>query len=319
MSTPAFDGNSTIGAMLLGTMVGAVLFGVTTMQAYMYWTRFPDDHWAIKATVCFIWLAEATHVGLVTNTVYELLIVDYGHPERLLERPPRSIIGYIFMTVTIAVSVQVFFSYRIYVLSQSRIIPFITYTLSFVRLAFGTSLFSVGLSVTSVTQLITKWQWIGLVMWSLSAAEDVLITGTLVYLLMQQKGRVHKTTNAFLDKIIMWSIETGLLTSSFSLITVILFHTMPNNFIWIAFSTIEARMFSNSLLASLNSRSVLREIRDRPKLFSGGLLSFSSLNWGKQTATVTEATPAVAVKMHTRTMETRDSDFFVQKASALDG
>ncbi|KAJ7066213.1 hypothetical protein C8F01DRAFT_1122629 [Mycena amicta] len=321
MSAPAeaFDANSTIGALLLGTMLGAILFGVTSMQAYVYYTRFPDDRWMVKATVCFIWLAEATHVGAVSHTVYTLLVSDYGHPERLLERPPRSIIGYIFLTVTIAVTVQIFFSYRIYVLSESRIIPYITYALSFVRFAFGTTLFSVGLGVSSVAEFVTKWQWIGLVMWSLSAAEDVTITATLVFLLWRERARVHKSTTAFLDKIIMWSIETGLITCSCSLVTVILFHSMPNNFIWIAFSTLEARMFSNSLLASLNSRAVLRELRDRPitNATSNGLLSFST--WGRHIRTEPSEPPAISVEMHTSTSTShpRESDLSVRKGTVF--
>ncbi|KAJ7055003.1 hypothetical protein C8F01DRAFT_1160651 [Mycena amicta] len=310
MSAQAFDPNPTLGALLIGTLCGAILYGVTTMQAYIYFTRFPDDHWMIKSTVCFIWMAESAHVGAVSHTLYTLLVLDYGHPERLLERPPRSIIGYIFLTVSIAVCVQIFFAYRIYILSKSRIIPFITYTLSFVRFVLGTSLFAVGLSVKSVTEFGTKWQWLGITMWSLSAAEDVTITATLVYLLWRQKGGV-KTTNAFLDKIIKWSIETGLLTCSFSLITVILFHKMPDNFIWIAFSTLEARMFSNSLFASLNSRSVLRELRNRPRTNnSTGLVSFSASTWAK-----TSEAPGISVEVHTSTRH--DSDMSAGKPTAF--
>ncbi|KAF7291164.1 hypothetical protein MIND_01259600 [Mycena indigotica] len=285
MSAQAFDPNPTLGAMLVGTLCGCILYGVTCVQAYIYSTRFPDDHWMIKFSVCFIWMAESAHTGTVCHTLYTLLINDYGHPELLLARPPRSIIGYIEITVIIAVYVQVFFSYRIWVLSKSRIIPAFTYTLSLVRFGLGTTLFSVGLNVKSVTEFGTKWQWLGIAMWSLSAVEDVTITSALVYLLFQQRKNVHKSTTAFLDKIIMWSIETGMLTCSFSLATVILFHLMPNNFIWIAFSTLEARMFSNSLLASLNSRSVLRELRDRPRpgTTSNGLLTFSTLTEGFRT------------------------------------
>ncbi|KAJ7055021.1 hypothetical protein C8F01DRAFT_1373949 [Mycena amicta] len=328
--TIGVDPNPTLGALLIGTLCGAILYGVTTMQAYIYFTRFPDDHWMIKSTICFIWMAESAHVGAVSHTLYTLIVLDYGHPERLLERPPRSIIGYIFLTVSIAVCVQIFFAYRIYILSKSRIIPFITYTLSFVRFVLGTSLFAVGLSVKSVTEFGTKWQWLGITMWSLSAAEDVTITATLVYLLWRQKGGV-KTTNAFLDKIIKWSIETGLLTCSFSLITVILFHKMPDNFIWIAFSTLEARMFSNSLFAryslspleraieltstpSLNSRSVLRELRNRPRTNnSTGLVSFSASTWAKPTGT-SEA-PGISVEVHTSTRH--DSDMSVRKPTAF--
>ncbi|KAF7320524.1 hypothetical protein HMN09_00136100 [Mycena chlorophos] len=313
MST-AFDPNPTLGALLVGTLCGAVLFGVTTVQAYIYSTRFPDDHWMIKSTVAFIWCAEAAHMAAVSNTLYTYTVLDYGNPESLLTRPPRSIVGYIFITVTIAVAVQVFFSYRIYVLSQSRIVPMITYLLSLIRLGLGYSLFAVGNSVTSLQEFSTKWQWLGVTMWTLSAVEDVTITLTLVFLLWQQRGRAAKTTTAFIDKIILWSLETGFLTAAFSLSTVLLFHTMPNNFIWIGCSVVEARVFSNSLFASLNSRSVLREMRDATGAVSINNSQFNMRpTYGRQTA---GANPMISVEVHTT--HDRDSDLEINSESRLD-
>ncbi|KAF7290418.1 hypothetical protein HMN09_01299900 [Mycena chlorophos] len=259
----AFNPNPTLGALLIGVLGGCVLYGVSTMQVYMYYQRFPDDHRIMKFFVMFIWIAEGTHVGAIANTLYTLCIIDYGHPERLLERPPREepLVAPTQVRAAHLPAVQLFFSYRILILSRSRIIPYLMTVISLIRFALGTSLFAVGLNVTSVTEFGTKWQWLGIAMWGLSAVEDMTITSTLVYLLMIQRKNVHRSTTAFLDKIIMWSIETGLLTSSFSLTTVILYHTMPNNYIWVAFSTLEARMFANSLYASLNSRATLRDMQ----------------------------------------------------------
>ncbi|KAF7291293.1 hypothetical protein MIND_01273200 [Mycena indigotica] len=155
----AFDPNPTLGALLIGTLLGSILFGVTTAQAYIYYKRFPDDHWAIKATV-------------------------------VLER-----------------------------------------------------------------------------------------------------GRVHESTRTFLDKLILWSLETGLITSSFSLITVILFHTMPKN------------LFSNSFFASLNSRTVLRELRDNK---NGQMLSWTNPAL-RQTATAPQQLP-ISVSVAVHTMQDVDSD-----------
>ncbi|KAJ7051696.1 hypothetical protein C8F01DRAFT_1262487 [Mycena amicta] len=195
MSAPSFDPNATFGAILIGGLVSATLFGVTwhtTAQFYVYYTRFPDGTAVIKAVVSFVWLGEAAHVGCVSHLLYTWLVTDYGHPEDLLKRPPRSVLGLLFLTVVIAVSVQIFFSYRIYVFSGSAIIPYFTYTLSFVRLAIGMVLFGIGLGVPSLEEFITKWNKLAVTSWSLSAAEDIIITATLASLLWIHKGQIRQ-------------------------------------------------------------------------------------------------------------------------------
>ncbi|KAJ7052245.1 hypothetical protein C8F01DRAFT_1261958 [Mycena amicta] len=273
----AFDPNPTLGAVLIGTLLSTVLFGVTTMQTYMYYMHFPADAAMIKATVAFVWVCEAAHLGTVSHTTYTWLVLDYGHPERLLGPAPGSLAAFVLLTVIIAVCVQTFFSFRIYVLSRSRIIPYFTFALSSVRLGMGLAIFALNLLSSTLGEFNVKHQWLLLTTWSLSAVEDVTITVSLVYWLWAQKGSVHKQSEAFLDKIIMWTIETGLVTSMFTVVMLICFHAMPNNLVWMGLFAIEARLFANSLLASLNSRSVLRGIRNELS-GSGNMLSFSNIH-----------------------------------------
>ncbi|KAJ7213569.1 hypothetical protein GGX14DRAFT_696843 [Mycena pura] len=258
----AFDADSTLGAFQIGALVSSILFGVTTTQAYIYYNRFPEDSPLIKATVAFTWSCEAGHLICVAHTLYTFTITDYGHPERLLERPPRSLIFFIFLTITIAVCVQVFFSYRIYILSKRLIIPCLTWVLSFVRSLCGITTLVAGLKADNLASFLAQWEWLAITTWALSAAEDVTITTSLVYLLYNQRNRGHKRTVALVDKIILWTMETGLMTTTFSIVTLICFHAMQSNFIWVGLFVVEARVFANSLFASLNSRSVLRDISE---------------------------------------------------------
>lgn len=43
---------TTVGALEIGTSFSLVLFGIMTMQTYMYWCRFEDDRPAFKVLVC---------------------------------------------------------------------------------------------------------------------------------------------------------------------------------------------------------------------------------------------------------------------------
>jgi hypothetical protein len=40
------------GALQIGTLISYALFGVTTMQLYIYYSRFPDDSRVLKVLVC---------------------------------------------------------------------------------------------------------------------------------------------------------------------------------------------------------------------------------------------------------------------------
>ena len=47
--------NATIGAFEIGVLICMFLLGVLTVQAYVYYSRFPRDHWKIKALVSLIY------------------------------------------------------------------------------------------------------------------------------------------------------------------------------------------------------------------------------------------------------------------------
>lgn len=50
--TPPFNANTTLGAVQIGVLVSTCLFGVVTVQAYIYSSRFPKDPRRIKFLVC---------------------------------------------------------------------------------------------------------------------------------------------------------------------------------------------------------------------------------------------------------------------------
>ncbi|KAJ7857317.1 hypothetical protein B0H14DRAFT_2751619 [Mycena olivaceomarginata] len=59
-----------------------------------------------------------------------------------------------------------------------------------------------------------------------------------------------------------------MMTSAVAIVELICFLAMPKNWIWIAIFTIEARLFANSFLASLNGRTTLRAMSDAPLTFT---------------------------------------------------
>lgn len=76
-------------------------------------------------------------------------------------------------------------------------------------------------------------QWNGIMGLSAAAAADILIAVSLVYLLHTRCADL-KRTRTVVNKLILYTIETGALTSIFAIIIVILFALMPRNLIFIS-------------------------------------------------------------------------------------
>ncbi|KAJ6454214.1 hypothetical protein C8R45DRAFT_628757 [Mycena sanguinolenta] len=257
----SFDPNPTLGAVQIGVLVSYVLFGIATTQTYIYFTRYPDDPRGVRALTAFVWACDLARTICLGVVLYTYTIKDFTHSERLDGPPPLSLCLHTFFSVLTAACVQAFFAFRIYVFTKKLHIPLLIWLMAFLPLLGGIVLFALTLTVTSLSNYVANWEWLVTTNWSLSVATDVVITTTLVVVLRRRRSRAHEKTAVVVDKLIVWTIETGLLTSVSSLLTLAFFVSMKTNYIWLTFYTISTGLFSNSLLASLNSRSSLRAMQ----------------------------------------------------------
>ncbi|KAJ7758304.1 hypothetical protein B0H16DRAFT_1885309 [Mycena metata] len=252
----------TIGAYQIGVLLSCFLFGVMTTQTYVYYGRFPDDPLRLKILVAFVCLFEVGQAICIGHTLYVLTVVDYGHPERLAGNTPRSFpLAALFAGLS-TICVQGFFSLRIYLLSERRLVPILVALMLLFRLVDSGIIGATAFSETSVGSYEARWGWLFTTAWSVSAACDLIITGTLVAILIRQRTYGLRRTGALMDKLIAWTIETGMLTSASWILILVCYVTMRHNFVWVSVFVVNARLFSNSLLASLNSRTTLRAMNE---------------------------------------------------------
>ncbi|KAF7309388.1 hypothetical protein MIND_00309600 [Mycena indigotica] len=258
LDMPAPD--STLGALLIGVLVSVLLFGLLTNQVYIYASRFSNDTVKMKGLVALVWLCELAHVICITHMLYRLVIKDFAHPERIQFEGLGLTLGLstVFNAI-VAMCVQGFFAYRIYRLSKTLVISFISWILSFLFFVASLTVFVLGLKSAVYGTFQSQWGWLLDTTWSLAAGNDLLIALTLaVQFWIWRRDEPTVQTIALVDKLIAWTIETGLVTSAAALVNLVCFVVMKDNFIWIAWYVVTARLYSNSLLASLNSRETLR-------------------------------------------------------------
>ncbi|KAJ7797013.1 hypothetical protein B0H14DRAFT_3549330 [Mycena olivaceomarginata] len=166
--------DDTLGVLLVGTLVSYVLFGALTLQVHVYCGRFPQDSIKMKAMVGAVWCGEVEHAISLGMAVYTNLITYFGHPER---HPPNSLLATILLGGLVSFSVQIFFAFRIYALSRSFWIPCICWALScppnVIIFAF--------IARETGFELVQSWAPLFIAIWAASAANDLLIAGTLVF------------------------------------------------------------------------------------------------------------------------------------------
>ncbi|KAF7350419.1 hypothetical protein MVEN_01346900 [Mycena venus] len=267
-----FNPDSNRGAYQIGVLVSYALFGVTTTQTYIYFNHFSDDSRKLKALVGFIWVCGLAHALCVGHALY---IHTISTRDVLLSS--KTIYVSFLIAGLIAACVQGFFGFRIYAFSKKLRLPILIWIMAFLRLAASNSIFLLEPARAVPLRLAETQYWVQSSGWGIGVANDLMITTTIVFILRRQSTGVHERTLALVDKLISWSIETGIMTSAVGIVQLICFLALPpENWIWIAVFTIEARIYANSFLASLNGRTTLRTMNDAPLSFAIPEAEFTS-------------------------------------------
>ncbi|KIM76619.1 hypothetical protein PILCRDRAFT_826176, partial [Piloderma croceum F 1598] len=91
---------------------------------------------------------------------------------------------------------------------------------------------------------------------------DVMISGSLVYYFHINKG-LSKRTETLLQKLIILTINQGVLLGLVTIVTLVLFYEKAGTFLAMASQFILSKLYVNCLLATLNSRKQFRDIANQ--------------------------------------------------------
>ncbi|OSC99550.1 hypothetical protein PYCCODRAFT_807312 [Trametes coccinea BRFM310] len=103
--------------------------------------------------------------------------------------------------------------------------------------------------VRELTEL-HRISWMVSVAYGFAVSSDLILTGALVFVLQQSRTG----SRSILDTLIIYTINTGLLTSIVSVFAFVFALVIPGNLIYAAVSIVGAKLYANSVLALLNSR-----------------------------------------------------------------
>ncbi|KAJ7452641.1 hypothetical protein FB451DRAFT_695080 [Mycena latifolia] len=255
---PPFDMNSTYGAMLIGTFFAILFQGILTVQAYLYYESFPGDHWHLKSLVAVLWCLDLTHLVLICQTVYHYLIDNWGNDLALLESTIELDLHLVLVGAA-TILCQGFFLHRVWKFSKGNwLLVGVLALMCLTTVGLDVDM-SIALSKNKSITTINSGEGEVIAMFSIGAAVDLFIAILLCWYLQQGRSPFERT-NFMLARVIQYTVATGLATSLLAIGCIAAYLIKPNSFIFIGMHFSLGRMYTNALLATLNSRRNLRGI-----------------------------------------------------------
>ncbi|KAJ6480423.1 hypothetical protein C8R45DRAFT_1005385 [Mycena sanguinolenta] len=249
--------DTTLGALCVSYALAWGLFGAMSMQSVTYFLKFPKDSPWLKTLVAFLWALDTLQLVLAGDGLYFWMITNYNNADILEDSSPWGFNVSIFLTNTIVFIVELFLARRVYILSNHNILLtgiIVVLSCCYYGLQIVVKVKLWQLQKLSLLYRVQKMTGVSL---ACAAVADLTIAVSLSVCLRNSRTGV-KITDSIVNRLILYAMNTGLLTSIVVLIDMICFLTMPRNFVHLGFNMISGNLYTNSLLATLNFRDVVR-------------------------------------------------------------
>jgi hypothetical protein len=249
--------NETIGLLLVAVMLATFMFGIFSIQVYIYILRYPKDHIGLRLFVRGLWILDLVHSVLISVLAYHYMVTNFVNPLALLQLH-WSLFAALITEALIVSLIQVFFAIRIYRINRKqKALYTITIFLSVVQMMVG----SAGAIHTMIVckrseELFEFSPRLFAGTWCVTAVIcDVVIMFGLVKTLAPRRTGYNRSDH-IISVLIRWGIETGLATTMVALIDLILFVSV-RNFAHLIFNFALIKLYTNTMIATLNARQRL--------------------------------------------------------------
>ncbi|KAI0628299.1 hypothetical protein C8Q77DRAFT_1076869 [Trametes polyzona] len=225
LKLPKLD--NTLGAILLGAIFGFMLYGLVLHQTYRYYRMYPGDRLILK-------------ILSGTSSFYAGRVYIIGPRYRLL------------VALAHGISVSVTSSgIWVYLADVNDLAATVKVSLEQVVTEFSSNRFH-----AKTIQDFSSSTWIVSVAYGLAVLCD-LITASALILSLHRSRTGFKRTDTVVDALVMYTVNTGLLTTAVGLLIFVAALRWPDTLIYGGLSIPGVKLYSNSVLAMLNSRKSL--------------------------------------------------------------
>ncbi|KAE9402638.1 hypothetical protein BT96DRAFT_937101 [Gymnopus androsaceus JB14] len=252
--------NLSVGAVVVSNYLSYLTMGIVLCATWTYFSKFPDDKWWFKTLVI---LCVSMCIGDTVATgfwSYDWAVANYANPAALAFRN-WAVPAEPFFFSTCGLIVQLFYAWRVWIMSmkKNRILPAVIGCLSILgwcmilRVVIGVGSHK---SLSELALLIpVAYVWLGA-----SAGADLLITSSMIYYLdlrfriQLQQAQVSYHAPRRFRRLIVRTVECNLLSLIAQTIAIGLVSNSSIGFWFVITDMTLAKVYTFSLLISLNSR-----------------------------------------------------------------
>ncbi|KAI6134232.1 hypothetical protein EV401DRAFT_2204318, partial [Pisolithus croceorrhizus] len=247
---------SLIRGPLIGTLVGLVSYGVTFLQAFFYFQTYEDDRMGLKLLVALVVILETAHAALSVFIMDYYLIAHYGQVQVLQSATWVSAAMYLVVFLIDFIAC-LYFTWRIWGFTK--------------KMWIAIFMISVAVSRTTISFVPSFWSVLSAT-WDLylKRSNRLLLAGSALFLFgdifsasmmayyLEKNRHGLRSTHTLINWILIFVVATGAIIVPMDVVALILILAQSESLAFTSAIFIQTRLYSNSLLASLNARKPRR-------------------------------------------------------------
>ncbi|KAF7341179.1 hypothetical protein MVEN_01852800 [Mycena venus] len=298
--------DNTYGALFLSIVISSVLYGVGILQFWMYIRKYHAKDSLI--------LTSLVSTVLICDT-FQLAFLCHGDP-KIYFSVVNSLMIEVFFSCAIATLVQQFYCWRIYKIGNRLFVAVVMlgvicgvngydymYSATWIfTQPIAHSLWNQGVNalpslllfvLTTLLSVQLKYLFqvielkpLGITSMTLTAVTDVAISVSMVILLQASKTGYKRTTD-LINRLMIFTFNTGLPPAISAILCNVTIVLWPNTFVFIFFFLILGRLYTNSLLVTLNSRDYIKAASDDIEQYSLESSTFAARRGSRPLSKVT--------------------------------
>ncbi|THU83774.1 hypothetical protein K435DRAFT_843918 [Dendrothele bispora CBS 962.96] len=273
------------GSAFICMVIGVFLYGISILQSYMYFMKYPGDSIFIKLLVSSLIVLGTIFTTLNCVDVYHFLVLSYTKPQLLIEGD-WSLYAPGPLGTAMCFLVQAFFLHVIRQLAKRTLRIILTGVVIFLVRSLINLLMLLVITVRQfevwfpVQMMSTPFVYSTMVpLLVLRIVPDTIISVSLCSILLDSRTGLKKTTK-LINTLVVYAINRFVLTTMVVFVQLVLILVKPQNEVAIVMDVVTAQLKFNSLLATLNARSHLRRMIDRTMNDSGITNAVAQLRTG---------------------------------------
>ncbi|KAG0694068.1 hypothetical protein DFH29DRAFT_1073023 [Suillus ampliporus] len=184
----------------------------------------------INTFVSVVILIQLGHFVCVISTLWTMTVSTYGDPSQLSVFPLAADLAIPLSAFTVFI-VQSFYAFRLWRLTRNFFLPILCEMLSVIAQTFTLILAARAISMTNFTTFEDSQIRLIALSFIARAVCDCITTAGITWGLKTKRGDIGDTPT-IVDLLILWTIETGLVTSLMAVTVATLVLALKQNYVW---------------------------------------------------------------------------------------